>query len=67
MNAYGWLTIRRKTFAVGRRTAKTAKVFPLESFVIYSTFIEMSVYTYIIVVGFHSICFCVFAFSGVLW
>ena len=35
MNAYGYLTIRRKTFAVGRKTVKIAKAFPLESFVVY--------------------------------
>ena len=29
------IAIHRKTFAVGRKTAKTVKIFPLESFAVY--------------------------------
>ena len=32
---YGYLTIRRKTFAVGQRTVKTVKVFLLQCVAIY--------------------------------
>ena len=46
MNAYGWLTIHRKTFMVGQRIVKTVKVFPHKCFAVYSSYYYYSTFDF---------------------